>query len=207
VTSHATLQELQWQTVPEGFPIVLSTTSGDLASLPASPFVTTFNLRDWYPILAPGSYTVVCTYVNFAHIPVPDADDPIIWMGTVDAPPQTILIGLFYTFGGFSSPADHEPFNQGRTVPVKFGLRDSTGALVTNATPRLFVQRLEGGVPVGSRIPATPTGGGTGNIVPFNDAANEYHYNMKTDSLAVGEWQLQVQLGDGTIQVITIIIR
>jgi hypothetical protein len=205
VTNNVTLQELQWQTVPEGFPIVLSTSSGDLASLPASPFVTTFNLRDWYPILAPGSYTVVCTYVNFAHIPVPDADDPIIWMGTVDAPAQTILIGLSYAFGGFSSPADHEPFNQGRTVPVKFELRDSTGALVTNATPRLFVQRLEGGVLAGPRISATPTGGGTGNTVPFN--GSEYHYNMKTDSLAVGEWQLQAQLGDGSIQVITIIIR
>jgi hypothetical protein len=205
VTSHATLQELQWQTVPEGLPIVLSTASGDLASLPASPFVTTFDLRDWYPILAPGSYTVVCTYVNFAHIPAPEADDPIIWMGTVDAPPQTILVGLSYTFSGFSSPADHEPFNRGRTVPVKFELRDSTGALVTNATPRLFVQRIEGGELVGPRIPATPTGGGTGNTVPFD--GTEYHYNMKTDSLAVGEWQLQAQLGDGTIQVITIIIR
>jgi hypothetical protein len=77
--------------------------------------------------------------------------------------------------------------------------------LVTNATPRLFVQRIEGGELVGPRIPATPTGGGTGNTVPFD--GTEYHYNMKTDSLAVGEWQLQAQLGDGTIQVITIIIR
>jgi hypothetical protein len=90
-------------------------------------------------------------------------------------------------------------------VPVKFELRDGSGALVTNATPRLFVQRLEVGVPVGPRIPATPTGGGTGNTVLFN--GSEYHYNMETDSLAVGEWQIQAQLGDGTIQVITIIIR
>jgi hypothetical protein len=126
-------------------------------------------------------------------------------MGTVDAPPQIILIGIFYTFGGFSSPADHEPFNQGRTVPVKFQLRDSAGDLVTTATVRLFVQRLQNGMLVGPRIPATPAGGGTGNTVPFN--GSDYHYNMKTNSLAVGEWQLQAQLGDGTIQVITIVIR
>jgi Putative Ig domain len=205
VTDQATQQELKWQTVPEGFPIVLSTTSGDLASLPASPFVTTFNLRDWYPDLAPGSYTVVCTYVNFAHIPAPEADDPIIWMGTVDAPPQTILIGLSYVFGGFDSPADHEPFKRGRTVPVKFDLRDATGAVVANATPRLFVQRLQNGVPVGGRIPATPAGGGTGNTMEFGSGG--YHYNMATDPLAPGQWQLQAQLGDGTTQVITIIIR
>jgi hypothetical protein len=186
-------------------PIILSTASGDLASLPASPFVTTFNLRDWYPNLATGSYTVVCTYVNFAHIPAPEADDPIIWMGTADAPPQTILIGLTYSFGGFTSPADHEPFNRGRTVPVKFELRNASGALATNATPRLFVQRLEGGVPVGPRIPATSTGGDTGNSI--SSGGGDYHYNLKTNSLAVGEWQLQAQLGDGTVQVITILIR
>jgi hypothetical protein len=210
VTSNATGQELPFQTIPEGAPIVLSNfPDGDLIPLlvGSNPFVTTFDLRDWYPTLPEGSYTVVCTYVNFAHIPgVPESGDPTIWMGEANAPPFSVFIGL-YTFGGFSSPADHEPFNQGRTVPVKFQLRDSAGALVTTATVKLFVQRLEGGVLVGSPIPATPAGGGTGNIVPFNVAANEYHYNMKTDSLAVGEWQLQAQLDDGSVQAITIVIR
>jgi hypothetical protein len=91
-------------------------------------------------------------------------------------------------------------------VPVKFQLRDSAGALVTTATVRLFLQKLVGGVLVGSPQPAT-SNGGTGNIVPYNASGNQYQYNMKTDSLTVGEWQLQAQLDDGTTRVITIVIR
>lgn len=208
-TSNATGQELQWQTVPEGAPIVLSNQpDGDLFPLVfgTNEFVTSFDLKNWYPNLPEGSYTVVCTYVNFAHIPAPDVDDPIIWMGTADAPPQTIFIGL-YTVDSpfFLSPADHEPFNRGRTVPVKFAPpRDSTGAIVTAATIRLFVQRLVGGVLSGNPIPAT-SNSEIGNVVPCD--ANSCHYNLTTQPLAIGFWELQAQLDDGTTQRLTIELR
>ena len=166
-------------------------------------------LRGWYPNLPQGSYTVVCTYVNFAHIPgPPDPGDPIIWMGAVDAPPQTIFIGL-YTVDGpfFLSPAENQPFNRGRTVPVKFAPpRDSTGAIVTAATIKLFVQRLVGGVLSGSPIPAT-SNSEVGNVVSCDAATNSCHYNMETQPLAIGFWQLQVQLDNGTTQRLTIEIR
>jgi hypothetical protein len=209
-TSNATGQELQWQTVAEGVPIILSNPpDGNLFPLTGTnTFVTNFDLRTWYPNLPQGSYTVVCTYVNFAHIPAPEADDPIIWMGTVDAPPQTIFIGL-YTVDSpfFLSPADHQPFNRGRTVPVKFAPpRDSTGAIVTAATIKLFVQQLVGGVLSGNRIPAT-SNSEVGNVVLCDAATNSCHYNMQTQPLTIGFWELQAQLDDGTVQRITIEIR
>jgi hypothetical protein len=77
-------------------------------------------------------------------------------MGEVDAPPVTVFVGGPYT-SGFGSPADHEPFNQGRTVPIKFQLMDSSGAFITNLAPTLWIQQLGvGDVPVGDSIPATP---------------------------------------------------
>ena len=208
-TSNATGQELEWQNVPESKPINLSNQpDGDLVPLAfgTNVFDTNFDLKNWYPTLAPGSYTVVCTYVNFAHIPAPDSNDPIIWKGTVDAPPQTIFIGL-YTVASpfFESPIPNSNYNQGRTVPMKFAPpRDSSGAIVTAATIRLFVQQLVGGVPSGPRIPATSKTE-VGNKVPCN--TNSCQYNLSTDSLTVGFWELQAQLDDGTIQRITVEIR
>jgi hypothetical protein len=210
VTSNTTLQELQWQTVPEGVPIVLSNQPhGDLFPLQTGPnaFTTTFDLRDWYPNLPEGSYTVICTYVNFAHIPAPESDDPIIWMGEVNAPPQTIFIGVYDVDSPFFlSPAENQPFNRGRTVPVKFAPpRDSTGVVVTAATIRLFVQRLINGILDGSPIPATSKDAGVGNVVTCD--ATQCHYNLDSGPLAIGFWQLQAQLDDGTIQRLTIEIR
>jgi hypothetical protein len=129
-------------------------------------------------------------------------------MGVVPAPLQSIFVGEL-TFSGFFSPADHEPFNKGRTVPVKFVLYDSTGALFTTATPQLFVQQLDPLTeqPIGPELPAPPGGGYTGNTVPFNANENQYHYNMATRTLVVGPWLLLLRPGDGTTHSITIVIK
>ena len=171
-------------------------------------FTTTFPLGLFYPNLPQGSYSLDCHYVNFAHNPNPEPDDPRIFMGAIQAPIQSILVGQ-WVFSGFFSPADHEPFNKGRTVPVKFVLSDSTEAMVITATPKLFVQRLDAqGHPIGDPLPATPSGSCcTGNTVPFNTAENQYHYNMATRTLAVGPWQLQLKPGDGSTHTTTIVIR
>jgi hypothetical protein len=36
---------------------------------------------------------------------------------------------------------------------------------------------------------------------------NQYQFNMKTDTLSLGNWQLQVKLDGRTFMAITIIIR
>jgi hypothetical protein len=172
-------------------------------------FTTTFPLSDFYPNLPDGNYTLDCQYVNFAHNPNPEPDDPSVWKGIVQSPLQSIFVGEL-VFSGFFSPADHEPFNRGRTVPVKFVLRDSSGALFTTATPQLFLQKLDANEnpTADPPIPATSTGSCcTGNIVPFNTTENQYHYNMRTQPLSVGPWQLQLKPGDGTTHTITIVIK
>src|SRR5262249_17929541 len=129
--------------------------------------------------------------------------DPTIWKGTASAQSQTVIVGL-YAFSGFVSPADHQPFNQGRTVPVKFSLMNSAGAFVSTAMAQLFVQKLDSqGNKVGDPIPATSTNS-TDNQFRFSN--NQYIYNMNTDTLTVGQWQLVVKLDNGTTQTIVIVI-
>jgi len=166
---------------------------------------TSFDLKLIYPGLVPGNYTVACNYVNFAHIPNPAGDDPTIWKGTASADPQTVVIDL-YTFSGFASPADHQPFNLGRTVPVKFSLRDKAGAFVSTAVARLSVQKLDSqGNKVGTPIDATSTNS-PDNQFRYDFTNNQYIYNMSTDTLTVGQWQLVVKLDNGTTETIVIVI-
>jgi uncharacterized repeat protein (TIGR01451 family) len=206
VTDNASGLRLPQGGVPEGPPINLSV-NGDLVFVPAGSsqqFTTTFDLRLFYPNLVAGSYTVDCDHVNFAHIPLPAADDPTIWRGVVGAPAQMVSSYAF----SFFSPVDHQPFNQGRTVPVKFSLKDSTGAFVSTCICTLTVQRLDSnGQPLGSPIPATPNSG-SGNVAQYNSATNQYQYNMSTDTLIIGPWLVQVHLStDNTTRVIAIVIR
>jgi uncharacterized repeat protein (TIGR01451 family) len=206
VTNNATGLQLSQGGVPEGPPINLSV-NGDLVFVPAGSsqqFTTTFDLRLFYPNIVAGSYTVNCDHVNFAHIPLRAGDDPVIWQGIAGAPAQMVSNYAF----GFSSPVDHQPFNQGRTVPVKFSLRDSTGAPVSTCACTLTVQRLgANGIPIGSPIPAT-SNSGSGNVATYDSSANQYQYNLSTDPLAVGPWLVQVHLSvDNTTRVIAIVIR
>jgi hypothetical protein len=187
------------------------TVGGDLVPVPAGTqyaSATTFDLRLVYPNLPEGSYSVTCTYVNFAHIPQPEdqPDDTPIWKGTVSAQAQIVYAGQ-YAFGGFTSPAPNQSLSLGTTVPVTFSLMNSSGAVVKTAMAKLFVQPLDSqGKPTGNPIPATPSGGGTGNVVPYIPGEDQYHYNVDTSRLASGSWQLQVQLDDGTTKAMTILL-
>jgi uncharacterized repeat protein (TIGR01451 family) len=206
VTDNASGLPLPQGGVPEGPPINLSV-NGDLVFVPAGSsqqFTATFDLRLFYPNLVAGSYTVNCDHVNFAHIPLPAADDPTIWHGVVGAPAQMVSSYAF----SFSSPVDHQPFNQGRTVPVKFSLQNSSGAPVSTCICTLTVQQLDSnGNLIGSPIPAIPNSG-SGNVAQYDPKTKQYQYNMSTDSLGLGPWLVQVHLSvDNTTRVIAIVIR
>jgi uncharacterized repeat protein (TIGR01451 family) len=207
VTDNATGLPVPLGGVAEGPPLNLSV-NGDLIFIPVGSsrqFTTTFDLRLFYPTLVVGgSYTANCAHAASAHIPLPAPDDPTIWQGTLNAPAQMVSS---YPFG-FSSPVDHQPFNQGRTVPVKFSLRDSTGAFVSTCVCTLTVQQLDAnGNLIGSPIPATPNSG-SGNTAQYDASTNQYQYNMSTDLLNIGPWLVQVHMSvDNTTRVIAIVIR
>lgn len=190
--------------IPEAGPFVLNlgevNRPGDLVKIAAratATFSTTFDLRIYYPDLPDGKFTTSCTYVQFGDILNPTADDPPLWRGEIHAPPQTIFVGT-YTFSGFLSPLPGAKFKQGNTVPVKFTLKDSTGAFVTNCTCTLTFQRLDGnGNPIGSPMPARSKSG-DGNQFKYDTKSDQYHFNVDSGSLPVGPIQLQADLHDGS---------
>jgi Big-like domain-containing protein len=206
VINNATGGVIPVQRIPESGPFVLNlgevNRPGDLVKVLArtsATFSTTFDLKISYPDLPNGSFTTTCTYVQFGQTLNPTADDPPLWVGEIEAPPQTIFVGQ-YQFSGFFSPLPGAKFGQTNTVPVKFALKDGTGAFVTNCTCTLTFQRLDGnGNPIpGTQLPAVPTSG-SGNQFKYDPKNNQYLFTLASRSLPVGPVQLQVNLHDGSV--------
>jgi hypothetical protein len=118
-------------------------------------------------------------------------------------------INVLYDFGaGFLAPLDRDtPFKLGSTIPVKFRLASASGAPISTARVVLRLQHLSSSEPAGDPIDATPTGGAdTGNVFQC-DTAGQYHFNLSTQGLFVGSWNLQAVMDDGTVRSIVVTIK
>ncbi len=113
--------------------------------------------------------------------------------------------GLSAQFGGFMPPLKSgTSYKSGNAVPVKFQLKSSTGAFITNAQPTLYLIRQY----TTTEIAATSTGGSSiGNLFGYNAANNQYEFNLATKTLTKTTYQLKVYLGDGTTKTINIVIK
>ena len=81
---------------------------------------------------------------------------------------------------------------------MKFALKDSTGAFVTNCTCTLAVQPLDSsGNPSGPAFPAIPTSGSSDQF-KYDVKNNQYVFNLSGKSLPLGRVQLQTNLHDGS---------
>jgi hypothetical protein len=119
---------------------------------------------------------------------------------------QTATFAVVYNFIGFLPPIPNDGsgvFKLGRTIPVKFQLTDSNGAQISTAAAHLAVQMLSGGTPVGTPIDATAPGNADiGDLFRFD--GTEYIFNLGTQPLTVGTWQLQARLDDGTVHIVAV---
>ncbi len=109
---------------------------------------------------------------------------------------------VVYAFSGFFTPVSLDrPFRLGSTIPVKFQLTDASGTYLVTATATITVQLFSADQPAGDPIDVTSTGGAdTGNTFRYDATDNQYIYNLGTDGLSEGTWQIQATLDDGTVK-------
>ena len=91
---------------------------------------------------------------------------------------------------------------------MKFALKDSTGAFVTNCTCTLTFQRLDsnGNLIPGTQRDAIPTSG-SGNQFKYDPKNNQYLFTLASGSLPVGPVQLQANLHDGSaLRTINVVV-
>jgi alpha-tubulin suppressor-like RCC1 family protein len=208
VINNATRAKVPFERIPETGFVVMNSDSGDLVTVPAGTTRTipgrAYNVRLTHPSLKEGSYTFACLYRNRVPLPEPDDTDPSVWVGDQPVTTTTAFVGA-YTFSGFLPPLPTTRDVRG-SVPVKFSLKDKTGAFISTCTCSLMIQRLnDAGSPVGAPFPATPTGGSRSNL--FRSGGNQYIYNLNTHVLDNGRYRLIARLDNGTEQTVDIRVR
>jgi hypothetical protein len=97
-------------------------------------------------------------------------------------------------------------FKLGRTVPVKLRLTGESAG-TSCAIARLYLAQISNAV-TGSEVEAESTAAATsGNLFRYDASADQYVFNLSTDSLSAGTWQLRIDLGDGVLYTVNLSLR
>jgi lysophospholipase L1-like esterase len=115
---------------------------------------------------------------------------------------------VVYGWSGVLQPVNRDGssvFKGGSTVPVKFQLRDHTGALVCDASATASWAMFSGDV-LGDEIEAVSTAASTtGNLFRCQDG--QHIFNLSTRGLAKGSYVLIIRLADGSAQEVVFSLR
>lgn len=121
--------------------------------------------------------------------------------------PNSINLG---SFSNFLSPLKTDGsgiYKLGRTLPVKFELTDHNDYPVSTAVAKLFTARISDGIVGTDEVPLSTSAADTDNLFRYDVVTNQYIYNLSTDVLDLGTWQLKASLDDGKEYVVTISVK
>jgi parallel beta-helix repeat protein len=115
---------------------------------------------------------------------------------------KTINYRIAYDFSGLLEPIkEGKEYKAGSTIPLKFQLKDAKGNLITNAVVKVYLVDKDG-----TEIPGTPAGNSSPDN-SFRYADDKYMFNLKTNDLTPGAWQIKIVLDDGTLRLTPIVLK
>jgi hypothetical protein len=121
---------------------------------------------------------------------------------------QSKSFSALYNFIGFLQPILNDGsrvFKLGSTVPVKFQLTDTTGDVVSTAIGTVTVQQFSGSAPVNDPLDGVSSGGSnSGDFFRYDSTSGLYIFNLSTQPLPTGTWQVQAHLDDGSVHTVMI---
>ncbi len=121
---------------------------------------------------------------------------------------QSKSFSALYNFIGFLQPILYDGirvFKLGSTVPVKFQLTDATGVVVSTAIGTVTVQEFSGSAPVNDPLDGVSSGGSnSGDFFRYDSTSSQYIFNLSTQPLSTGTWQVQAHLDDGSVHTVMI---
>jgi hypothetical protein len=117
----------------------------------------------------------------------------------------TFTVTVTVGWSGVLAPVlDKGVFKQGSTIPVKFTLTGASAG-VKNLPATLWVRRLPTVGGTGEAAAVSTSAATTGNLFRYTDG--QYLFNLNTKPLAVGSYELRIDLGDGVAHTVTITLR
>ena len=143
--------------------------------------------------VAPGTTTVTCTATDKAG----------------NAARGTFAVKVTYAWSGVLQPINADGssvFKQGSTVPVKFTLT-GTSAGITDLAAKLSVAPVSNAVAGTEQEAASTAAPDAGTAFRYDGASGQYVFNLSTKALAVGTYQVRIDVGDGTTNAVTISLK
>src|SRR5439155_1498309 len=114
----------------------------------------------------------------------------------------TFTVNVTVSWSGFITPV---PSGGARNVnadlPVKFSLTGASASM-HDLPARLYVSGATSG-------PWTPAASqnSANNLFRYDPAAGQYVFNLAGRSLATGTWYLRIDLGDGSMNIMSVVLR
>jgi hypothetical protein len=123
----------------------------------------------------------------------------VIWTATDANGNSTTLsqeVHVSYQFSGLLDPVTHGGvYKASRTLPIKFALSFSDGALATESVAQLQVSLVGPDSTTGEAVDVSADGtADAGNLFRFTD--DHYQFNLGTQGMAPGTYRLTIQLDD-----------
>jgi hypothetical protein len=152
--------------------------------------------------------TVKCTPPSGSQFPL--GKTPVTCTATDasgNASQGTFIVKVIVNWSGLLPPIPPDgsgEFKQGSTIPTMFTLVDPSND-ICDLVARLYVAPIDAAGNLGPEKPAKSRPPGSGNT--FTITGHDYHLNLDTGSMAVGRWQLRVDLGDGESHPTLITLR
>lgn len=112
----------------------------------------------------------------------------------------TSTFNVLYKTNGFLPPVKSDGsgvYNQGRTLPVKFGLQDANGNIISTATAQIFIAKIINNTVGSDVIPLSTSAADIGNQFRYDLGGHQYIFNLSTNSMPPGAWQLKAVLDNG----------
>ena len=98
-------------------------------------------------------------------------------------------------------------FISGSTIPVRFRIADVNGNYVSNAIANITYQFVTNEV-LGTVIEPESTASATeGNTFRYDSTDNLYIFNLGTNGMEAGTYQLNINLDDGTVKTVQVSIK
>jgi hypothetical protein len=136
--------------------------------------------------LGPGGHTILAVYSGDANFITSSSS----------------LVQNVSSFSGFFAPLSNNlAFNMNRVIPIKWQLGDSNGKVITglSAVVSLQVAPFLSGGALGTPFNPMPSNG-----IGLRNDGKQYSFNWDTKGIAVGTYQIQLTLADGTVQTKTL---
>jgi DNA/RNA endonuclease G (NUC1) len=118
---------------------------------------------------------------------------------------QQFTVGVAYTWSNLLAPVvAGGTYKAGRTLPLKFQLTGASAG-VTDAVIHLLVYQVNNNV-LGDPVDVdAPGAASTGNLFQYENGY--YVFNLSTQGMPAGTYQLQIDMGDGVVRAVNISLK